>query len=160
MNFAGTLHVRQARERVWAVVVDPLEVGACVPGLDQIEVVDDQNFRAAVKAGIGPVRGKFSFEASWQERDAPNHARISARGKTPGSAVTVDSRMDLSETPDGGTDLAWSADVVVHGMIASVGARLLDGFAQKQTEQFFACLRERLENESTQPDAPNLGGPG
>jgi carbon monoxide dehydrogenase subunit G len=35
-------------------------------------------------------------------------------------------------------------DVVVHGMIASVGARLLDGFAKKQTEQFFGCIRSKL----------------
>ena len=33
---------------------------------------------------------------------------------------------------------------VVHCMIASVGARLLDGFANNQTEQFFGCIRRKL----------------
>ena len=32
-------------------------------------------------------------------------------------------------------------------MIASVGARLLDGFAKKQTEQFFRCIRNTLTKE-------------
>jgi hypothetical protein len=31
--------------------------------------------------------------------------------------------MDLGEAGEGETDRAWSADVVVHGMIASVGGR-------------------------------------
>ena len=52
--------------------------------------------------------------------------------------------MARTEVGEGETDLAWSADVVVHGMIASVGARLLDGFAKKQTEQFFGCIRSKL----------------
>jgi carbon monoxide dehydrogenase subunit G len=52
--------------------------------------------------------------------------------------------MDLAPAGDDETDLAWSADVVVHGMIASVGARLLDGFAKKQTEQFFGCIRRKM----------------
>ena len=72
---------------------------------------------------------------------------MTAQGKTGGSAVTVDSTMDLSEAGDDQTDLAWNADVVVHGMIASVGARLLDGFAKKQTEHFFGCIRRSLSDE-------------
>lgn len=58
--------------------------------------------------------------------------------------MTVDSTMDLAEAVEVETDLAWSADVVVHGTIASVGARLLDGFARKQTEQFFGCIKNTL----------------
>ena len=56
--------------------------------------------------------------------------------------------MDLNEVGENGTELAWNADVVVHGMLASLGARLLDGFARKQTEQYFGCIRSKL-SEST-----------
>ena len=107
-------------------------------------MIDPSRFKAQVKAGIGPVRGKFGFDVVWQELTQPSRARMTAQGKTGGSAVTVDSTMDLTEAIVGETDLAWSAEVVVHGMIASVGARLLDGFAKKQTEQFFGCIRSKL----------------
>jgi uncharacterized protein len=148
MHFAGSLSIPQSRERVWDVLTDPQAVGACMSDLEQLEVIDETHFRAVVRAGIGPVRGKFAFEVTWQELDRPSHARMTSRGKTMGSAVTIDSSMDLTETAEGGTELAWSADVVVHGTIAGVGARLLDGFAQKQTQQFFACIGSRLEAES------------
>jgi carbon monoxide dehydrogenase subunit G len=151
MRFAGSVPIRQSRDRVWICLTDPQAVGGCVPDLEQLEVTDESHFRAVVRAGIGPVRGKFSFDVAWQDLNEPSHARMTARGKAPGSGVTVDSGMDLTETAEGGTQLDWSADVVVHGMIASVGARLLEGFAEKRTQQFFECLRSRLETESPPP---------
>jgi carbon monoxide dehydrogenase subunit G len=144
MRFSGTERIPASRGRVWQFLTDPNAVATCVPDVESIEAVDPARFKAQVKAGIGPVRGKFGFDVTWQQLDEPSHAHMTAQGKTPGSAVTVDSTMDLAEADDGATELAWNADVVVHGMIASVGARLLDGFAKKQTEQFFRCIRDQL----------------
>jgi carbon monoxide dehydrogenase subunit G len=144
MRFSGSERIPASREQVWRFLTDPHAVAQCVPDVDSLDVVDPARFKASVKAGIGPVRGKFGFDVTWQELDEPNRARMTAQGKTPGSAVTIDSTMDLAPAGDGETDLTWSANVVVHGMIASVGARLLDGFARKQTEQFFGCIRNKL----------------
>lgn len=144
MRFSGTERIPAAREQVWGFLTDPQAVAQCVPDVESLDVVDPSRFKAQVKAGIGPVRGKFGFDVAWKELTEPSRARMSAQGKSGGSAVTVDSTMDLSEVGDGETNLAWSADVVAHGLIASVGARLLDGFAKKQTETFFGCIRERM----------------
>lgn len=144
MRFSGTERIPASRERVWQFLTNPDAVAQCVPDVDGLEVVDPSRFKATVKAGIGPVRGKFGFDVTWKELTEPSRARMAAQGKSGGNAVTIDSTMDLSEAGDDETDLAWSADVVVHGMIASVGARLLDGFAKKQTEQFFRCIREQV----------------
>jgi uncharacterized protein len=144
MQFSGTERIPASRDRVWRFLTNPDAVATCVPDVESIDAIDPTRFTARVKAGIGPVRGKFGFDITWQQLDEPSHAHMTAQGKTPGSAVTVDSTMDLAEAGDGVTELTWNADVVVHGMIASVGARLLDGFARKQTEQFFRCIRERV----------------
>jgi carbon monoxide dehydrogenase subunit G len=144
MRFSGTERIPAAREQVWGFLTDPQAVAQCVPDVESLDVVDPSRFKAQVKAGIGPVRGKFGFDVAWKELTEPSRARMSAQGKSGGSAVTIDSTMDLSEVGDGETNLAWSADVVAHGLIASVGARLLDGFAKKQTETFFGCIRERM----------------
>ena len=147
MRFSGTERIPASRDQVWQFLTDPDAVAQCVPDVERLEVIDPSRFKAEVKAGIGPVRGKFGFDVIWQELIQPSRARMTAQGKTGGSAVTVDSTMDLTEAVEGETDLAWSADVVVHGMIASVGARLLDGFAKKQTEQFFGCIRNTLAKQ-------------
>jgi carbon monoxide dehydrogenase subunit G len=144
MQFAGPETIPATRERVWQFLIQPEMVSQCVPDVEGLEVVDGEHFKATVKAGIGPVRGKFAFQIAWQELTEPTRAHMKAQGKSGANAVTVDSTMDLNATGDNGTELAWKADVVVHGMLASLGARLLDGFARKQTEQFFGCIREKL----------------
>jgi carbon monoxide dehydrogenase subunit G len=39
----------------------------------------------------------------------------------------------------------WSADVAILGTIASVGARLIEGTANKLITQAFDCMRAKLE---------------
>jgi carbon monoxide dehydrogenase subunit G len=53
--------------------------------------------------------------------------------------------MDLTALSPTETQMKWVADVNVSGTLASVGARLLEGAAQRLTTKFFDCFREKLE---------------
>ena len=53
--------------------------------------------------------------------------------------------MKLSGPTEGPTQMDWSADVAIAGTIASVGARLIEGTANKMIGQTFDCIRSRLE---------------
>jgi carbon monoxide dehydrogenase subunit G len=70
---------------------------------------------------------------------------MKGRGKAPGSAVDLNGDMRLTEVDAEHTRMDWTAHVVVSGTIASVGARLLQGVAERLTGQFFDCLRSKLE---------------
>jgi carbon monoxide dehydrogenase subunit G len=39
----------------------------------------------------------------------------------------------------------WGADVAIAGTLASVGARLIEGTANKLVAQTFECIRTKLE---------------
>jgi carbon monoxide dehydrogenase subunit G len=39
----------------------------------------------------------------------------------------------------------WHAEVAIHGAIAGVGARLIEGTANKMITQSFDCIRAKLE---------------
>jgi uncharacterized protein len=144
VRFEGTVPINAPRERVWAFLTDPRQAGQCAPGLEQIEVLDDDRFTTVVRAGVGPVKGRFSFTVTWLERTAPSRARVQARGRMPGSAVDMTAAMHLDE--DGaGTTMRWESDLRVSGMIASVGQRLMQGAAEKITNDLFDCIRQKLE---------------
>jgi carbon monoxide dehydrogenase subunit G len=53
--------------------------------------------------------------------------------------------MSLRDGPDGATAMDWSADVLIAGSIASVGARLIEGTANKMIGQTFDCIKTKLE---------------
>lgn len=145
MKFEGTVPIRAPRERVWAFLMDPNLVGPCGPGVESIEVIDETHFKAKAKVGVGFIRAKFTVDMNIAEADPPDRAVIKARGQAPGSAVDATATMKLRDGEAGATVMDWSADVMIGGTLASVGARLIEGTANKMIAQTFDCIRAKLE---------------
>jgi carbon monoxide dehydrogenase subunit G len=145
MQFSGTVDIKAPRDKVWAFVIDANQVGPCGPGVESIEVTDDTHFRAKAKVGVGFISARFVVDMTMAELEPPDRALIKAHGQAPGSAVDAVATMNLKDGPDGGTTMDWSADVTISGTIASVGARLIEGTANKMIGQAFDCIRTKLE---------------
>jgi carbon monoxide dehydrogenase subunit G len=145
MKFEGTVDINAPRERVWAFLMDPNQVGACGPGVESIDVIDETHFKARAKVGIGFISARFNVDMEIAERDEPNQAVIKARGQAPGSAVDATATMSLKDGDSGGTIMDWAADVMIGGTLASVGARLIEGTANKMIGQTFDCIKAKLE---------------
>ena len=145
MHFEGTVDIAAPRDRVWAFVTDPNQVGQCGPGVESIQVVDDRHFKATAKVGVGFISARFVVNMEFAEQVPPEAARITAHGQAPGSAVDADARMRLSDNGTGGTTMDWSADVNISGTLASVGGRLIEGTANKMIGQTFGCMKSKLE---------------
>jgi carbon monoxide dehydrogenase subunit G len=145
MHFSGTVEIAAPRDRVWAFLVDPDQVGSCGPGVESIEVVDDTHFRARAKVGIGFISARFVVEMTFATLTPPDRAEIKAHGQAPGSAVDATAEMRLSGAAEGPTTMDWNADVTIAGTLASVGARLIEGTANKMIAQTFDCIRTKLE---------------
>jgi uncharacterized protein len=145
MRFEGSVPIKASREKVWAFVTDPDQVGPCGPGVETIEVVDATHFKATAKVGVGFINARFNLNMEFAELQPPDRALIKAHGQAPGSAVDATAEMRLSDGPDDGTVMAWNADVNLSGTLASVGARLIEGTANKMIGQAFDCIRSKLE---------------
>ena len=143
MKFSGTLDIAAPRERVWAFLTDPHQVTACAPDVQSVEITDPTHFKVVVRTGVGPVKATFTMNVEFADLAPPERATVRARGQAPGSAVDMTNTLALSANGDR-TTMEWASDVTVTGMIASVGARLMQGAADKTTQQVFACIRERL----------------
>ena len=145
MRFEGTLDIAAPRDRVFSFLTDPAKVTTCAPDVQSLEIADPHHFKVVVRAGVGPIKGTFTMNVQFLELDRPRHAAVLARGQAPGSAVEMVSNMDLAEFDVNNTVMEWSSDVTVSGMIQQVGARLMQGAADKITQQIFACIKAKLE---------------
>jgi carbon monoxide dehydrogenase subunit G len=154
MQFQGDVTIGAPRERAWEFLTDPRQVTQCAPDVQALNILDDQRFTVVVRAGVGPVKGTFTFAVMWLEKQAPERARVQARGKVPGSAVDMMTVMTLTDLDDDRTLFRWEADVSIKGMIASVGGRLIQGAADRITQQLFACIKSKLEAPASAPTAP------
>ncbi len=145
MKFEGTTEIKAPRQRVWDFLMDPNQVGPCGPGVESIEVVDEDHFKATAKVGIGFISARFVVSMEFAERQPPDQAVIKAHGQAPGSAVDATATMSLRDGADGGTVMDWNADVLIAGSLASVGARMIEGTANKMIGQAFTCIKTKLE---------------
>lgn len=146
MHFDGTVSINAPRQKVWEYLTDPNSVSECAPGLKSVEVIEpDKKFRAVAGVGFGSVKVTFEVDVEWVELDPPNHARMKAHGKAPGSGVDITSVMNLSNGSEGATELQWSADIVVVGTIASLASRLMGSMTRKLTGEFFNCVKGKIE---------------
>lgn len=145
MEFSGSQTIAAPIEKVWTHLIDVNQVAACAPGFQSLEELGEEHWKAVVAVGVGAIKAKFTLDVTRPEKQEPTFMVVKGRGKAPGSAVDLLGSMTLSATDAGQTLMDWKATVTVSGTIASVGARLLSGTAEKLTGQFFNCLKTRLE---------------
>ena len=153
MEFSGIQTIAAPIEKVWAFLMDVNNVASCAPGFQSLEVLGEEHWKAVVAVGVGAVKAKFTMDVTRDELQEPEHMLIKGRGKAPGSAVDMTGHMHLSTLDSDETQMDWTATVVVSGTIASVGARLLQGTAERLTGQFFDCLKTTLQAPA--PDEVN-----
>lgn len=144
MQFKGTVQIDAPRDRVWAFLMDPQQVGSCGPGVESIEAIDADHFKAKAKVGIGFISARFVVDMTVAERQEPDLAVLKAHGQAPGSAVDATASMALAGPVEGPTTMDWAADVTISGTLASVGARMIEGTANKMIGQTFDCIRAKL----------------
>lgn len=146
MKFQGTVEINAPRDHVWAFVADPRQVASCGPGLESIDQVDDTHFKAIAKVGVGFISARFAGDLEILERVEPDTMVIKVHGQAPGSAADAVASMSLRDgAAPGTTAMDWSADVTIAGTLASVGARLIEGTANKLVGQTFDCIKAKLE---------------
>ena len=85
MQFKGTVDIAAPRDTVWAFLMDPNQVGSCGPGVESIEVIDEDHFKAKAKVGIGFISAKFNVDMTVAEKNAARPR--GAQGPRPGARV-------------------------------------------------------------------------
>ncbi len=141
----GTFSVRSNRDRVFSFFLNPEALSSCIDEPHTIEVVDADHFKGSLRAGIGVVRGTFTWTATITDRHPPERARVLVHGSGLGGGFDIDATVEALES-EGQTTLSWHAAVAVRGRVASMGARLLRGAIDRKTKSFFENARFRLES--------------
>jgi len=145
MKFEGTVDIKAPRDRVWAFVSDPAQVAACGPGVESVDMVDETHYKTIAKIGVGFISARFNGDIEIVEQVPPDRMVIKVHGQAPGSAADAVASMALRDRSDGATTMDYTADVNISGTLASVGARLIEGTANKLVAQTFDCIRAKLE---------------
>jgi carbon monoxide dehydrogenase subunit G len=144
MIFEGKYGLKTSRENVWTFIIDPAKISKCLPELKSLEVESEDRFVAVVRVGVGSIRTDFKFRIEIEGKSPINSVQLKAVGAGSGSSVVMDTVIELKEIPDG-TELFYSSDVKIGGMIASLGQRVIKDAAEKTITRIFECIKQQVE---------------
>ncbi|MEV4310976.1 SRPBCC family protein [Actinocrispum sp. NPDC049592] len=144
---------------VWQALLDPERVAPCMPGAT-LTSVDGPKFAGTVKVKMGPISLQYKGSGEFVSTDQDTRVlKINASGKdsrgngTASADVTVTlSTSDGTTVGDVVTELAVTGKPAQfgRGLIAEVGGKILDTFAQNLAAQ----LEPEQDSPSAADDAP------
>jgi carbon monoxide dehydrogenase subunit G len=144
---------------VWKFFEEPESVASCMPGVEHVTVLDQDNVQVRATQSVGPMTATFDAKVTVLERVTDELIRFRAAGRSVRGAignVRTENTVRLQSSA-GGTTVAVDGEVVLAGALGSVGQKVIARQASKVTAQFAANLQRALSGE-----APVLGvaGPG
>ncbi len=146
MKLAGQYILPASPAKVWALLTDPNRLAKLLPGCERLDPDGPDRFKAAVKFGIAAISGKYAGTVEFAEKKPPNSMRMKLSGKGIPGFVDGVGHLELAEK-GGQTELRYTGEAQVGGMIAGVGQRMIEGAARKIVDQFFAAASEELKKE-------------
>ncbi|MCS6769625.1 MAG: carbon monoxide dehydrogenase subunit G [Candidatus Caldarchaeum sp.] len=147
MKIADKFVVAADRDTVWKFVTNPDNFVKLIPDLQKYEKVDEANFKTVFKIGLGMIKGNLNMAFKYEELNPPSSLRIVGKGS--GIQSTADLNLLLQLNPsDGGTEISWSADILVGGLVASVGSRLMESTTKTKVREIVEGLKRELEKPS------------
>jgi len=147
MHYDGSFEVPVPKQKVYDFVMDPAKITSIFPDVQDVKVIDENNFTLKAKVGISFIKGMMDVKMNIAERNPPTFARMKAKGNGLSSSVELDNTFTMEDAPGGsGTVVKWAADAKIAGLMASVGSRLIDAAAQKYVAEIIGSLKEKLSS--------------
>ena len=154
MKLSDSREIRAEPAIVWAAILDPEVLKACIPGCQSLTGSVADGYEAVVKQKVGPVSATFTGLVLLSDIVEGRSLRISGEGKGGVAGFAKGGANVTLEQMSEGTRLSYDVEASVGGKIAQLGSRIIDGFAKKMADEFFTRFQEAVES----PDEVEDGG--
>jgi carbon monoxide dehydrogenase subunit G len=151
-----TFRVDESVEKVWVFLSDPRKIAACMPGAQITEQVDDHTYKGAIKVKVGPSVTDFKGELQVLRLDGQSH-EIEILGKGQDVRGKGSAGMKMAgklRAVDGGTEVSSIAELNVVGILAQMGARVINQVNDIMFEQFVKNFRQQLQTGAASEGSP------
>ena len=144
MEITGSYAFPASRERVWNLMLDPGTIASCIPGCEQLEPDGENRYKARITLGLAAIVGTYDGTVVISEKMEPESYKLSVEGQGKPGFVKGDAAISL--VSDGSTTTVnVTGTVQTGGAIARMGQRLIGAAAKMMQDNFFACMRSKLQ---------------
>jgi carbon monoxide dehydrogenase subunit G len=148
-------------EDAWRILTNVERIAPCLPGA-QLQEIEGDVYRGAVKVKVGPIQAQFKGQASFVEFDEVAHKVVlkgegrDIGGKGNASALITAELTALSATS---TSVTVNTDLSVTGKVAQFGRGAMADISDKLLAQFVVNLNEMIAASDAPAATPAPAAP-
>ncbi|RII84242.1 CoxG family protein [Neopusillimonas maritima] len=178
MEIEKKMTIAAPREKVWAMLLDPNVMGACVPGMESIDVISDTEYLVSIHVKMSFISARFKVRTFVVETRRPEYLKSEGKGEDSSltSSLKHTSEVFLTELGPNETEFRTIVNVELLGRLGSFGMNMVKTKADRMWDDFGRKLAERItgeiqpepattnktpstaEDESTSEDQTGAGG--
>lgn len=152
--------IAESPDALWEFFEQLDQVARCVPGVEEVTVVDADNSRLRVTQSLGPMTATFDIKMRITARDPGRSMEFTAVGRSVRGAAGNLRATHVVRLEDGGqgsTRVLLEGDLALGGMLGSVGQKVVAKQASIVTQSFAEALQQQLSGGSS--GAPAVAAP-
>ncbi|MEY2626625.1 MAG: hypothetical protein RJB08_384 [Actinomycetota bacterium] len=154
LNHTFTVNVPVAE--AWNVLTNVERIAPCLPGA-QLQEVEGETYRGAVKVKVGPIQAQFKGQAVFVEKDDTNHkAVLKGEGRDTGgkgnASALITARLTAVDANTTRVDV--NTELSITGKVAQFGRGALADVSDKLLAQFSDNLNTLIAQEPAAATTP------
>jgi carbon monoxide dehydrogenase subunit G len=138
MHLEGEYKLPAPPERVYEYMQDPDVLKECLPGCERLELISEDEYAATMTIGVAMIKGKYD-----------GRVKMLVEGKGPQGQVSGEGLLTFASDGQGGTIIHYAGDATVRGMLARIGARVIQPAAKMIVGKFFEALHNTATRQQT-----------
>ena len=144
LRIDGSYSIKADRETVWSGLQASDLLVSCIPGCEKLEATGDDTYDVVLTAGVASIKGTYTGRVALADKVPFESYKMLVEGSGSGGTVRGEAILSFAEV-NGETEIRVVGDAHVTGVVARVGQRLLGSASKMLMNQFFGCVKEKIE---------------
>jgi carbon monoxide dehydrogenase subunit G len=147
VRFEKDVEVQAGIHDAWDALMDPARMGACIPGVERVETIDDTNYIVWLAVKLGVMRMKFKMKVALKDVNPPYSLTSVSVGEDENVAgsVRVTNVIGLTALAPQHTRLSVTSDADVFGVMGTFGYTVFKGKVDRMWAEFATNVKKTIE---------------
>lgn len=145
MKISGKYVLEADPKVIWDMMMEPRILERVTPGIKKLETIGEDEYKAISEVRVGPVKGEFTGNLAVRDKIPEESCLLVVDQKSKMGNVVAEIGMRFMATAPGETEVSYTGEAKLSGMLARMGQRIMSGVVSTLSKQFFQGMERELE---------------
>ena len=147
MELNGKRNVETDPATLWNMLMDIEILPKIVPGISKLEKIGENTYKSTLEVKFGPLSGEFTGDMQMEDIRHQRSFILNAQQHNKIGTVNSVMKIELMSIPGNKTEVAFTGEVTISGLMKMMGEKILGGVTDMLTKQFFTNLDHEIAKQ-------------